>query len=91
MKALEQKIVSWLKKKVKESKTQGIVFGLSGGIDSAVVAGLVKKVVGNNLLALLLPCHSSPDSEFDAKAVVKVFKLKSKTVDLTGVFDRFKT
>ncbi|MCQ4699238.1 NAD(+) synthetase, partial [Paeniclostridium sordellii] len=32
------KTVEWLREKVKESNTNGLVVGISGGIDSAVVA-----------------------------------------------------
>ena len=89
MKRLEQSIVQWLKRKVKAAKAQGIVFGLSGGIDSAVVAGLVKKAVGDNHQALLLPCHSSAHAHDDAQVVVKAFGLTSRVIDLTKVNDLF--
>ncbi|MBI4845856.1 MAG: NAD(+) synthase [Candidatus Omnitrophica bacterium] len=81
-------LVLWLKNKVKQAGAKGIVFGLSGGVDSAVVAALVKKAVGNNHLALLLPCHSSGHSLDDASLMVKRFKLKSKIIDLTATFDQ---
>ncbi|MFH2138211.1 MAG: NAD+ synthase [Candidatus Omnitrophota bacterium] len=90
MKVTEKKLVEWIRKKVKEANAKGVVFGLSGGIDSAVIAGLVKKAVGNNHLALILPCHSSKHAASDARKVIKKFKLKSKAVDLTKVYDGFK-
>ena len=46
MKNLEKKLISWLKAKIKESGAKGLICGLSGGIDSAVVAGLMKKAAG---------------------------------------------
>ena len=82
MKISEKKIIDWIRSKVKQTGSKGIVFGLSGGIDSAVVAGLVKKAVGSNHLALILPCHSSKNAANDACKVIKAFKLKSKVVDL---------
>lgn len=36
-------LVRWLQEKAKEAKAEGLVFGLSGGINSAVIAGLAKK------------------------------------------------
>ncbi len=90
MVTLEKKIVQWIRKKVKQANAKGIVFGLSGGLDSAVVAALVKKAVGKNHRALILPCQSAKPAVADAKSVIKKFKLKSKTVDLTQHFDSFK-
>ena len=84
------KIVSWIKQKVKDSGAKGIVLGLSGGIDSAVVAALCKEAVGrNNLLLLFMPCNSSALDLKDAKLVVSKLGLKSKLVDLSGVYNNF--
>ncbi|MFZ2938027.1 MAG: NAD(+) synthetase, partial [Candidatus Omnitrophota bacterium] len=35
---MRKKIANWIRNKVKEAKVEGIVMGLSGGIDSCVVA-----------------------------------------------------
>ncbi len=37
-------VVEWLRQKNAEAKTNGLVCGISGGVDSAVVAGLCKKL-----------------------------------------------
>jgi len=82
-----EKISNWIKTKVKNSKTKGIVLGLSGGIDSSVVSVLCKNAVGRkNLLCLILPCETSKKDIQDAKLVAKKFKLKTKTVDLTNIY-----
>lgn len=39
----QQKVVEWLRQINAEAKTNGLVCGISGGVDSAVVAGLCKK------------------------------------------------
>ncbi|MBU4305610.1 MAG: NAD+ synthase [Candidatus Omnitrophica bacterium] len=87
MKNLEKKLIGWIQKKVKEAGAKGVIFGLSGGIDSAVVAVLAKKAMGNEHLALLLPCHSAGHALDDAQLMVGKFKLKSKVVDLTSSYD----
>jgi NAD+ synthase len=87
---MQSKIISWIKRKVKDSGTKGIVLGLSGGIDSAVVAVLAKKAVGSkNLLVLFMPCNSDPQDLKDAQLVVRKLGLKSKLVDLSVVYNNF--
>lgn len=87
---MKNKIISWIKHKVKDSKAKGIVLGLSGGIDSAVVAALCKEAVGkNNVLVLYLPCNSHNQDLKDARLVARKLELKSKLVDLSGVYNNF--
>ncbi|MBU1726645.1 MAG: NAD+ synthase [Candidatus Omnitrophica bacterium] len=88
---MKLKIVSWIKKQVIEAGVKGIVIGLSGGVDSAVVSALAKQAVGkNNVLALMLPCHSQPQDLIDAKIVAKKLGIKTKVIDLSGVYDSLK-
>lgn len=82
-----QKLVDWLQEKVKEAKAEGLVFGLSGGIDSAVVAGLAKKAFPDNSLGIIMPCHSEPIDEEHAMLVAKKLNLEVAKVDLSDSFD----
>lgn len=87
---MKNKITSWLKAQIKGAKAKGIVLGLSGGIDSAVVAALAQRAVGNNnVLVLFMPCNSNPIDLKDAKLVAKKLKLKAKLVDLSSVYNNF--
>ena len=47
---LVEKISSWIRKVVHQAKAEGVVVGLSGGIDSSVVACLAKKALGERVL-----------------------------------------
>ncbi len=86
---MEKKIVSWIKNQVKRAKAKGIVMGISGGVDSSVVAVLSQKAVSKNLLCLILPCHSLRDDLEDAKLVARKFRLNTRMVDLTKIYDNF--
>ncbi|TRZ49750.1 NAD+ synthase [bacterium] len=87
---MKNKIVSWIRQQIKDSGAKGIVMGLSGGIDSAVVAALCKEAVGrNNLLVLFMPCESNPQDLSDARLVARKLRLKSQLVDLSSVYNNF--
>lgn len=65
--------IKFIKEVVSESKAKGIVVGLSGGIDSSVVACLSVKAVGkDNVFGLLLPTKFTPEEDNeDALEVAK--------------------
>jgi NAD+ synthase len=87
---MKKNIIAWIKKQVKDAGAKGIVMGLSGGIDSAVVCALAKEAVGKkNVLCLLLPCHSHIQDAKDARLVAKKLGVKIESVDLTKVYDQF--
>jgi len=87
---MKNKISAWIKRQVKKSGAKGIVLGLSGGIDSAVVAALCKQAVGvRNVLALFMPCNSNPRDLQDARLVAKRLGLRSKLISLSSVYDNF--
>lgn len=63
-----ERTVQWLRSKVENSGTNGLVVGLSGGIDSSVCAALMKKAFPENSLGVILPCSSNTvDKEFALK------------------------
>ncbi|WP_338537388.1 NAD(+) synthase [Helicovermis profundi] len=80
-----EKTVEWIRKKVNESGTKGILVGLSGGIDSSVVAFLLKKAFPENSLGVILPCKSNDIDKEDALKVAKKANIKFTEVDLTEV------
>lgn len=85
---MRQKIVNWIRSQVKASGAKGIVLGLSGGVDSAVVAALSKQAVGpKRVLGLFMPCHSHPADLRDAKLVAKKLKVGTKLIDLSSIYD----
>lgn len=82
-----EELVQWLKDNVESAGCKGLVFGLSGGIDSAVVAGLAKRAFPKSSLGVIMPSHSNPEDEKDALLVAEALDLDTKKVDLTDTFD----
>lgn len=80
-------LVNWLQEQVKTAHVDGLVVGVSGGIDSAVVAALIKKAFPNNSLGIILPCFSSQEDVDDALLVVKQLDLKHTIINLNQTFD----
>ena len=80
-------LINWLKEKVNDAGSKGVVFGLSGGIDSAVVAALAKRAFPDTSLGIIMPCHSNPQDEEHARLLADKLNLKILKVDLTDTFD----
>lgn len=81
-----EKRVQFVKDCLAEAHCTGIVFGNSGGKDSALV-GIICKAACDNTLGVMMPCQSKrnfgEDME-DGLAVAKQYHIDTITVDLTG-------
>jgi NAD+ synthase len=66
---------------------RGLVVGLSGGVDSAVVARLAQLAAPSTVVAALLPCHSDPIDDGEAAAVAAHFALTTIRIDLSSAYD----
>lgn len=89
MKEVVDNLVEWLRDSVKEANCKGIVYGLSGGVDSAVIAALSKLAFGDESLAIMMPINSSFEDEIDAKLVIDKFNLNAIKVDLSKTYSEF--
>jgi NAD+ synthase len=78
---------AWLRDQVRDAGVRGVVLGLSGGIDSAVVARIAQLAIGDNVLGVIMPAHSDPRDEADARMVAAHFSLATTVVDLAGPYD----
>lgn len=75
--------VEWLRALVKNANADGLLVGVSGGIDSAVVSFLVKQAFPENSLGVIMPVKSNPQDRVDALKVTEAAKLKHIEVNLT--------
>jgi NAD+ synthase len=87
MSARTDAIVEWLREQLSQSGANGFVVGLSGGIDSAVVARLCQEAAPAHVVGVIMPCHGDPQDEADARLVADHFGLPTARVDLAPVHD----
>lgn len=83
MEAKIEKTVQWIRETVTGAGCRGVVVGLSGGIDSAVVGFLAKRAFPNDSLGVLLPCKSHSRDRECALELAAAAKLDHIEVDLT--------
>ena len=87
MEQLADKLVTWIRNRVITAGCRGTVLGLSGGIDSAVLAVLCQRAFPDSTLGMLLPCHSIPEDEEHARLVADKFSIPTRLVVLDSVYD----
>lgn len=88
---VEEILVDFLREEAKKVGFSKVVLGLSGGIDSALVAYLAAKAFGpENVLGILMPYKtSSKESVEHAKLVVEDLGIKSKLIEITPMVEPY--
>ena len=91
LKEVHSELVEFLRESFKKAGFSKAVLGLSGGIDSALVAYLLRDALGKeNVLAIMMPYKSSnPDSLNHAKLVVEDLKINAKSIEITDMIDAY--
>ncbi|HEY0087828.1 MAG TPA: NAD(+) synthase, partial [Candidatus Lokiarchaeia archaeon] len=92
MRALDYKklildIQNWIKQYVKSAKGDGLILGLSGGIDSCVTAALCVNALGKEkVIGLNIPIESISQDYKDAELISELLQIKFLKIDLTDTF-----
>ena len=84
---LADELISWIKEKVSSCGCEGVVLGMSGGLDSSVLAVLCQRAFPQSILGVLMPCYSRQEDMEHALAVADKFSIPTETVILDSVFD----
>lgn len=75
----------------KKFQRQGVVIGISGGIDSAVMAAIcAKSIEPKQVLGLIMPeKESDPTSQILAQRLAEKFQIQTKVIDITSILESF--
>ncbi len=90
-KKVEDNIIHFILKIVSESKAEGVVLGLSGGIDSSVVANLcVKALRKEKVLGLYMPAEFTPtQDQDDAKTIAEDLGIRTYMMPIGQTVEKF--
>jgi NAD+ synthase len=85
-------IETFIRDKVKDAGATGVVLGLSGGLDSAVVAAMSARALGpERVLCVMMPEAACPPAEMeDAHELAHHLGVEHMTVDLEPVMETFR-
>lgn len=86
---LRQGIILGLRDFVRKTGNKKVHLGLSGGIDSAVVAALARDALGaDNVTGFILPGpFNAPESQADAEALAHNLKIKTIVVNIEEAYE----
>ena len=86
-----QVIENFIKTRVTEAKAKGVVLGISGGIDSAVVLTLAVRALGHEKVEafFLQNKSSSPDDIKNIQGYCKLLRVNLTEIDIQSVIDSF--
>ena len=89
-KKIKQDLILFLKTEVEKAGLKKVTVGLSGGLDSAVVAILCKEAFGENLNCVLMPSQfSSKSSIDDAIELCEKFDIKYEIISIEPMVSGF--
>lgn len=87
---IKQNLINFLKEEVLKTGLKRVTLGLSGGLDSAVVAVLCKEVFDDNLNCVLMPSqYSSKASIDDAVELCEKFNIKYEIVSIEPMLSSY--
>ena len=86
-KSVVETITAFIRKKVGEAKSNGVVMGISGGVDSATTACLAVKALGREcVLGLIMPYYNNQDVE-DARLVCSSLGIECREIGIKPIVD----
>ena len=84
---LAEKLVSWIREEVLAAGCKGTVVGISGGLDSSVLAVLCHRAFPKNTLGVIMPCDNCQEDKAHAEEVASKFAIPTTEVLLDNIFN----
>ncbi|UCH31448.1 MAG: NAD+ synthase [Candidatus Bathyarchaeota archaeon] len=88
--SIRQKIMRFIKDCINKTKAEGVVLGISGGVDSATTAALSAiSIGGHKVLGLYMPENETYNKEDHEhiETLVRSFQFELKTINITNILD----
>lgn len=91
MREIEQKVLNYIQEEVKGAGFSKVVLGLSGGIDSALVAYLLVKALGKeNVIVIKMPYKTSSSKSLEhANVVIQNLGIEDRTIEISPMVDAY--
>lgn len=88
-----KEITEFIQLKVQQAHANGVVVGLSGGIDSTLTAFLVCEAIGpENVLGVVMPSKTTPDDDtLHGEEVAKLLNIDYKKVEIDPILEKITT
>jgi NAD+ synthase len=84
---MADRLVGWIREQVLSAGCKGVVLGMSGGLDSSVVAVLCQRAFPEDMLGVIMPCYSCEEDAEHARAVASRFSIPTRVVVLDTILD----
>ncbi|QJB71099.1 NAD(+) synthase [Mycoplasma sp. 1654_15] len=82
-------LVNWIKNQVKKANKSGVIVGISGGIDSALVAVLAKKAFPKDSLGLIMQIKNMDKDLSHIEKLVNKFDISTRKINLSNIYEEF--
>lgn len=87
---IKQQLITFLQTEVQKTGLEKVTVGISGGLDSAVVALLCKEAFGDKLNGVLMPSQYSSDASIDdAKELCEKYNIKYEIVSIAPMVEGY--
>jgi NH(3)-dependent NAD(+) synthetase (EC 6.3.1.5) len=89
--SITDRIEKFIENEIEKNQAKGIILGLSGGIDSAVLAYICKKNLKEKTLALIMPDTAiTPSIETeDAMKIISLTGIEHKLIDIKPIVNEY--